>query len=269
MPGGLSGRTVSETTIPQYIEDAARRNLARADELAMIGYVPYFGPEVAAFSPMEEAAFQGTNMAASAFGMPTGAVSMPTPETYAGGVRGYSSAPMYEAARAQLAARFPGQYAALTAPFINPVTGERPAFPFGLTSPPMGYGDMYGGANVGAPMIRESGADLGEQILRPRGALGEPIITSAYPTFGQDLRASLFDPTYDPPGTVFTRALGIPPRETQRDERPQPVQAPPPRPASVSSGGSRPASSGPARSNTSGGGSSSRSGGGTSRDRGR
>ena len=266
MPGGLSGRTVSETKIPEYIENAARSNLARADELARIGYVPYYGPEIAAFSPMEEAAFQGTNMAASAFGMPTGAVSMPAPETFASGVRGYSSAPMYEAARAQLAARFPGQYAALTAPFINPVTGAQPMSPFGLTSPPMGYGDMMGGANVGAPAIRESSADNREQILLPRGARGEPIITTPYSNFGQDLRASLFDPTYDPPGTVLTRAMGMAPPATPRSTRPQPLQAPPPRPASVS-GGSRPAASG--GNKPAAGGSASRSGGGTSRNRGR
>ena len=137
MSGGKGGSTTSETTVPQYIEDAGRANLARADELAKIGYTPYYGPDVAAFTPMQEAAFQGTSDMANAFGMATPASQqdiyggMGAPTQYANGVRGYSSAPMYEQSLAQFAEVRPGQYAAMMAPFIDPVTGRDPAAPFG------------------------------------------------------------------------------------------------------------------------------------------
>ncbi len=138
MSGGKGGSTSSTVTIPQYIEDAAKANLAKAEEISKIGYTPYYGPDVAAFTPMQQAAFQGTADLASAFGASGGGMSqqdvmggMPAPNIYAGGVQGYSSAPMFEQSMAELEARRPGQYAAINAPFIDPVTGAPPASPYG------------------------------------------------------------------------------------------------------------------------------------------
>lgn len=145
--GGSQSTTVS---IPKWLQDAARTNMARADTLAQIGYTPYYGPDVAAFSPMQLAAMQGTNSAASAFGMaaPSDPMSgMPQPQTYAGGVQGYSSQPLYAESLAALQAAAPGQYAALLAPFINPVTGETPASPFNAVSAPGGGGGGGGGGS--------------------------------------------------------------------------------------------------------------------------
>jgi hypothetical protein len=51
---------------------------------------------------------------------------MPTVQTFANGMQGYSSGGLYDQALAQLAARNPGQFAALQAPFINPQTGAQP-----------------------------------------------------------------------------------------------------------------------------------------------
>lgn len=128
-----SGTSRSQVQIPAWLENAARQNMARADAIAQIGYVPYYGPEVAALTPMQVQAMQGTNAASSAFGL--GSVDpmagMPQAETFAGGVQGYSSMPMFEQALAQLRAERPGQYNALMAPFINPQTGATPAAPFG------------------------------------------------------------------------------------------------------------------------------------------
>ena len=136
MAGGKGGSSTTTVEVPQYIEDAAKANLAKADLLAQIGYTPYYGPDVAAFTPMQQAAFQNTSNAASAFGMATPMSQqdvmggMPAPTTYAGGVQGYSSAPMYEQSLAQLQERRPGQYDALNAPFINPYTGASPEYPY-------------------------------------------------------------------------------------------------------------------------------------------
>jgi hypothetical protein len=102
MAGGTGGSPSTSVEIPQYLKDAARRNLARADTISQIGYVPYYGADVAAFTPMQEAAFRNTANTAGAFGLAGGGMSqsdlmggMPAPTTYAGGVRGYSSAPMF------------------------------------------------------------------------------------------------------------------------------------------------------------------------------
>lgn len=140
MSGGKGGSQTTKVEVPQYIEDAAKANLARADEIAQIGYTPYYGPDVAAFSPMQQASFQNTADAASAFGMSAPTTQqdimggMPAPTTYAGGVSGYSSAPMYEQSVSELRRQRPGQYDALMEPFINPVTGADPAAPFGAGS---------------------------------------------------------------------------------------------------------------------------------------
>ena len=137
MSGGKGGSSTTKVEVPQYIEDAAKANLARADEIAQIGYTPYYGPDVAAFTPMQQASFQNTADAAGAFGMAAPASQqdiyggMGAPTTYAGGVRGYSSAPMYEQSVSELQRQRPGQYEALMAPFINPVSGADPAAPFG------------------------------------------------------------------------------------------------------------------------------------------
>ena len=150
------GSTSSQVSVPQYVEDAARANLAKADLLAQIGPVTNYGPDVAAFSPMQEDAFRNTAASADALGLgggrslidtysatgrqmggigsgsfEAGSLSgMPEAKTFAGGIRGYSSAPLFEQSMRELKFRKPGQYAALNAPFIDPVTGASPDYPY-------------------------------------------------------------------------------------------------------------------------------------------
>lgn len=123
------GKQTTETKIPEWLSAAAQQGLGRANNVASIGYTPYFGPDVAAMTPMQEAAATNINAGASAFGMnaPTG-TGMPQAQTFAGGVQGYSSAPMYEAALAELKARYPGQYNAIMGQFIDPMTGAMPSW---------------------------------------------------------------------------------------------------------------------------------------------
>jgi hypothetical protein len=131
--GGKGGSSSTSVQVPAWLESAAKQNLARADRVAQLGYTPYYGPDVAAFSPMQMAAMQGTNQAASAFGLPGGdaMAGMPAPQTFAGGVQGYSSAPLYQQSIDALAANAPGQTAAMGRMFIDPMTGAQPAAPFG------------------------------------------------------------------------------------------------------------------------------------------
>lgn len=129
--GGKGGSQTTKVQLPSWVEDAAKSNLARADQIAQLGYTPYYGPDVAAFTPTQEAAFAGTNAAASAFGMPSAAATgMPQSQNF-GGVQGYSSAPMYQDALAALQQQAPGQFAAMQNMFINPITGAAPGAPFG------------------------------------------------------------------------------------------------------------------------------------------
>ena len=182
MSGGKGGSTSSTVTIPQYIEDAARANLAKADEISKIGYTPYYGPDVAAFTPMQQAGFQNTAGMADAFGLAgggTGMEGMPTPTTYAGGIQGYSSAPMFEQSVAELEARRPGQYAAINAPFIDPVTGAQPMSPYGTGVADAGYaaGTDYtqsagGSDNGGAMTVDQQNASFG---LSPSGTISAAL----------------------------------------------------------------------------------------------
>lgn len=138
MSGGKGGTQTSKVEIPPWLENAAKGNLAKADEISQIGFTPTYGPDVAALTPLQQASMQNTQQAAQAFGAaaPTDVMAgMPESHTYAGGVQGYSSTPLYQQALAELEAQMPGQYAALRAPFIDPVTGAAPQGPFGAPPP--------------------------------------------------------------------------------------------------------------------------------------
>ena len=129
MSGGKGGSTTSEVSIPEYIEAAAQRNLNKAERISQIGYTPYYGPDVAAFTPMQQAGFQSTADLAGAYGMAAPSSQqdiyggMGPATQYANGVQGYSSAPMYEQSLAELGARRPGQKAYIDSFFIDPYSG--------------------------------------------------------------------------------------------------------------------------------------------------
>ena len=118
------GRESTDQTLPKFFETALQRGVGMGTDLAAMPYAEYRGPDVAAFSPMQQASFQNTQDAAAAFGMNSGAGSyMPTP-VEAGGVMGYSSAPVYDAARANLEASSPATADYIASFGIDPVTGE-------------------------------------------------------------------------------------------------------------------------------------------------
>lgn len=164
MAGGKGGSQTTKVQIPKWLEDAAQQNLARANEVAQIGYTPYFGPDVAALSPMQQAGFANTGGAAAAFGLPgggmTGMEGMPAPQTFAGGMQGYSAAPLYQQAVDALRTANPAQVAAIEGMFLNPQTGAAPAYPFGgATQNPAAPGGKGGGFAAGVPYSNSSGSD--------------------------------------------------------------------------------------------------------------
>ena len=131
--GGKGGgkKTTTETTVPEWVRAPADRNLQRAEALQQIEYMPYYGAQVAAFNDNQAAAFQNNNNAAAAFGLlaPTDAMSsMPTPTTYANGMKGYSSIPLYDQAMAELTASNPDNMDAYSKLFGNAVPSNTPLY---------------------------------------------------------------------------------------------------------------------------------------------
>ena len=116
MSGGKGGTSVQE--IPEWLKDPILRNITRAEAIQSQEYQPWQGPDVAAFSPMQVQAMQNVGGAAEAFGMaPMGYGAQQAtqgiiqPETFAGGITGYSSMPLYQQQQRAAAATPAGQQA--------------------------------------------------------------------------------------------------------------------------------------------------------------
>ena len=123
MSGGKGGSKTTEKALPDWLRGPAERNLQRAEAVQQIPYMPYYGPEVAAFTPAQNAAFDANIGAAEAFGLLapntlTATSGMPTPTDF-DGFSGYSSQPIYESALAELQAKQPGAVAQYNALFGN------------------------------------------------------------------------------------------------------------------------------------------------------
>ena len=183
MAGGKGGSTTSTVEVPEYIEEAARRNLAKAEGISQIGFTPYYGPDVAAFTPFQQAGFQQTADVASAFGLaaPTSERDimggMGAPTQYANGVMGYSSAPLYEQSLAELERRRPAQKSYIDSFFIDPVTGQAGS----RVQPAIDYSQFLTGAeerergrqNELAIARAESGEYSGPMTMSPNGSQPE------------------------------------------------------------------------------------------------
>ena len=121
------GSSSQATQIPAWLENAAIQNINKANDVSQIGYTPYYGPDVAALSPMQQQSMQSTGNAASAFGLaPQGfdaMAGMPQAQTFANGMQGYSSAPLYQESVDQFQANRPAQFQAMADMFIDPLTG--------------------------------------------------------------------------------------------------------------------------------------------------
>ena len=99
--GGKSGSETTETTLPDWLQQPVQRNIQRAEDLQTLPFMPYRGPEVAAFNPNQVSAFQNNADAARAFGFnaPVDAMGgMPEASKYADGSFGYDSNSLYDQA---------------------------------------------------------------------------------------------------------------------------------------------------------------------------
>jgi len=200
MSGGKGGSTTSEVTVPAYIENAAKANLAKADAISQVGFTPYYGADVAAFNPMQQASFQNTADSASAFGMatptsPTDIMgNMGAPQTYANGVTGYSSAPMFQDAVDTLGYFRPNQKALMDSFFVNPYTGFDPSGAYSA-SPASGVAMEMQGQN---PSFRPNTTDYGSNSSyynNPNGGFGNVVI--GYDANGSPIMATQPAPSGD------------------------------------------------------------------------
>ena len=185
MSGGKGGSQSTEVTIPPFIEAAAKENLRRAQKTAGMGYLPYYGPEVAAFSPLQEQAMRTTGGAAEAFGLAgpgfNPLAGMPRADYYDGGLRGYGSGGLLEESLGELATRSPTQFAAYrNLPTLTPpVAGEPPAPRNGGVLP--GGREGVEGYPFGNPLLPGGGFDFNgySPVFSGQIDLFDPELSSA------------------------------------------------------------------------------------------
>ena len=122
----MGSKSTQSTQIPEYIEEAGKLALQRAQEVQAMGYVPYMGPEVAAINPYEQAMATNVGSMASAFGLaaPVGMDMGGMPTVTQGGLTGYSSYPAYMASLERLRETRPEMYEYFSGMTrFDPITG--------------------------------------------------------------------------------------------------------------------------------------------------
>ena len=98
MGSGNKGSS-QETTINRDLAEASKPLIERASVLGELPYTPNRGIQFAAFSPLQQAAFQSTNDAANAFGLSSVGdpmAGMPAPTMGDAGILGYGSGQVYD-----------------------------------------------------------------------------------------------------------------------------------------------------------------------------
>ena len=113
----LGGKTT--TSIDPDLKAAALQQLQMAQRVGQLGFVPYKGATVAGLQPGQLAAMQNMNAGLDAFGF--GGTPMPTGADL-------SPYPIYQE---QLAMMAPGQRDFINSMFIDPMTGQMQAMPYG------------------------------------------------------------------------------------------------------------------------------------------
>ena len=155
---GSKSTTVQENKIPAYLEEAGQMAVEEAQKIKEMGYLPYFGPEVAAINPYEQAMAQNVGGMASAYGLAApAAMDMSGVNTAtSGGVTGYTTAPAYFAALERLRETRPDQYEFFAnLGRFDPITGAaspnynpKPTNPL-LAAAGLGGGGIFGGGDDG------------------------------------------------------------------------------------------------------------------------
>jgi len=176
MSGG--GGSTTTQSIPKFLEDAAKENLARARYVSQIGYVPQYGNDVAAFSPMQQSAFNNTSAAANAFGLgaPVDANAyMPKPVTDNLGFTGYGSGAMFDQYMNNLERQREGQFNAINNMFVDPYSGEAGNAPVQFT--PMGSIGASALADINSTgLTPQQSSDTADFMRNPSQISGDALL---------------------------------------------------------------------------------------------
>jgi hypothetical protein len=129
----LGGKNTTTTSIDPALKEAAMANLASAQRIGQLGFVPYTEATVAGMQPGQISAMKSTNLGTEAFGL--GQTEIPT----GGDLSPYQ---IYQTALSNMA---PGQRAFIESMFINPLTGAAPTMQFGMQPAGGGAGGGGGG----------------------------------------------------------------------------------------------------------------------------
>jgi len=168
--GGKSGSETTETTLPDWLQQPVQRNLQRAEDLQRMPFMPYRGPEVAAFNPNQVAAFQNNNDAARAFGFnaPTDAMGgLIQPSKYADGSFGYDSNSLYDQALLDTQAYDPAAYNKYQSFFDTSVGNNTTTLPTGNPSAGGGGGGGGGRIDPNAVMLQKLRDDRANAVTPP------------------------------------------------------------------------------------------------------
>lgn len=106
----LFGSKTESQSVPQYVTDLGTDAANLARERNEMGYIPYYGPETAAFTPMQVAQMHGANLQAGALGLPQAEGSFVPQTSYDNGLQGYNSAGIMEDSLARLKEANPDVY---------------------------------------------------------------------------------------------------------------------------------------------------------------
>lgn len=190
----------------------AARDFLLDQLLAQYSAGPVNIPQYMAVAPAAQ--YSGTNALLSSLGL-EGVTAPSMPTTNIGGMEVYTSAPFQTQMESDFAEKYPGLYDYMRSFYMDPVTGE-----FGERS--YGYVDPMATQTV-APVVSGGGNDDNDNswsssptatrysstgrapTIRPRLRPTSPEDTET--TFGADLSRSLSDRSYNPEGTVVSRAL--------------------------------------------------------------
>lgn len=217
------GGSTTSVEIPAWLEEAAIKNLAKADKISALGSIPLsYGPTVAAFTPMQNSSFLNTANTASAFGLaaPTGNDiygGMDAPTDYGGGIMAYSAKPLFDKTMEEFRLDRPGQADYIDSFFIDPYTGQ-PGINVNLTSPVSNYMSPVSNSRVSSGSSGSSRDDGLDRILTiDRTNYAEGVSDGAL-GFGENKNGDVIAIGYNP-GQVDP-ALADAAGYTRRDDNP-------------------------------------------------
>lgn len=214
----MGSKSTQSTQIPEYIEEAGKLALQRAQEVQAMGYVPYMGPEVAAINPYEQASAANVGGMAAALGMqaPVGMDMGGMPTVTQGGMTGYSSYPAYMASLERLRETRPEMYQYFSGMTrYDPITGAlnpeydarmQAAIAPQVTAPAASSG---GGSDDG-PNMREFMAERRAESARradPRASSPRPVLRGGDTGGSGGLFGGLRDAREEVSNRIYT-ALG-------------------------------------------------------------